>query len=194
MGKVIAIEHLTLDGVMQSPGRPDEDTRDGFTYGGWAGRGQDPAMQQVMGTYMSGSWSLLAGRRTYEDFAAHWPRQAPNPMTDALNRVDKYVVSGTLTGPLGWQNSTLLADDDAVDELKQDVPENLVIFGSGVLVRSLLARDLVGTLVLLTHPLVLGAGRRLFPDSGPKLPNFHLAHSTTTSTGVIIGVYQPTDQ
>ncbi len=193
MGKVIAIEHLTLDGVMQSPGRPDEDTRDGFTYGGWAGRGQDPAMQPVMGAYMSDSWSLLAGRRTYEDFAAHWPRQAPNPMTDALNRVHKYVVSGTLTGPIGWQHSTLLADDD-VAQLKQDVPENLVVFGSGVLVRSLLARDLVDILVLAIHPLVLGAGRRLFPDSGPKLPNLHVVESTTTPTGVILAVYRPTDQ
>ncbi|PZG13462.1 hypothetical protein [Nonomuraea aridisoli] len=99
MGKVVVIEHLTLDGVMQAPGHPEEDPRDGFPHGGWAAAGQDPLMQEVMGASMSSAWSLLAGRTTYERFAAYWPRQAPNPFTEALDRVTKYVASTTLNGP-----------------------------------------------------------------------------------------------
>ena len=193
MGKVVVIEHLTLDGVMQSPGHPDEDPRDGFRHGGWASRAQDPAMQEVMGARMSSTWSLLAGRTTYERFADYWPKQAPNPFTEALNRVQKYVASATLTEPLTWENSTLLKGDaaDAVAGLKESLEENLVVFGSGVLVRSLMPHDLVDEFVLMIHPLVLGSGRRLFPDSGSGLPAFRLIDSTTTGTGVIIAVYQP---
>lgn len=193
MGKVIVIEHLTLDGVMQAPGHPDEDPRDGFQHGGWANRSQDPAMQEVMGAHMSSAWSLLAGRTTYDRFADYWPKQAPNPFTEALNRVQKYVASTTLTEPLPWQHSTLLKGDaaDAVARLKEDLDENLVVFGSGVLVRSLLSRNLVDEFVLLIHPLVLGSGRRLFPSSGSDLFAFRLIDSATTATGVMIGTYQP---
>jgi dihydrofolate reductase len=193
MGKVIVIEHLTLDGVMQAPGHPDEDSRDGFQHGGWANRSQDPAMQEVIGTHMSSAWSLLAGRTTYERFADYWPKQAPNPFTEALNRVQKYVASTTLTEPLPWQHSTLLKGDAAVAvaRLKEDLDENLVVFGSGVLVRSLLPRNLVDEFVLLIHPLLLGSGRRLFPSSGSDLFAFRLIDSATTATGVMIGTYQP---
>lgn len=193
MGKVIVIEHLTLDGVMQAPGHPDEDSRDGFQHGGWANRSQDPAMQEVMGAHMSSAWSLLAGRTTYERFADYWPKQAPNPFTEALNRVQKYVASTTLTEPLPWQHSTLLKGDAAVAvaRLKEDLDENLVVFGSGVLVRSLLPRNLVDEFVLLIHPLVLGSGRRLFPSSDSDLFAFRLIDSATTATGVMIGTYQP---
>jgi dihydrofolate reductase len=193
MGKVIVIEHLTLDGVMQAPGHPDEDSRDGFQHGGWANRSQDPAMQEVMGAHMSSAWSLLAGRTTYERFADYWPKQAPNPFTEALNRVQKYVASTTLTEPLPWQHSTLLKGDAAVAvaRLKEDLDENLVVFGSGVLVRSLLPRNLVDEFVLLIHPLLLGSGRRLFPSSGSDLFAFRLIDSATTATGVMIGTYQP---
>jgi dihydrofolate reductase len=193
MGKVIVIEHLTLDGVMQAPGHPDEDSRDGFQHGGWANRSQDPAMQEVMGAHMSSAWSLLAGRTTYERFADYWPKQAPNPFTEALNRVQKYVASTTLTEPLPWQHSTLLIGDAAVAvaRLKEDLDENLVVFGSGVLVRSLLPRNLVDEFVLLIHPLLLGSGRQLFPSSGSDLFAFRLIDSATTATGVMIGTYQP---
>ncbi|MEV4159773.1 dihydrofolate reductase family protein [Nonomuraea dietziae] len=194
MGKVIAIEHLSLDGVMQAPGHPDEDSRDGFPHGGWAARRQDPVMQEAMGARMSSAWSLLVGRTTYERFADYWPKQAPNPFTEALDSVQKYVASTTLTEPLPWRNSTLLKGDaaDAVAGLKEKVAENLVVFGSGVLVRSLMPRDLVDEFVLLIHPLVLGAGRRLFPNAGSNLSAFHLLDSTTTGTGVIIATYRPT--
>jgi dihydrofolate reductase len=193
MGKVIAIEHLTLDGVMQGPGHPEEDPRDGFQHGGWANRSQDPAMQEVIGARMSSAWSLLAGRTTYERFADYWPKQEPNPFTEALNSVQKYVASTTLTEPLPWQNSTLLRGDaaDAVARLKEELDENLVVFGSGVLVRSLMPGNLVDEFVLLIHPLVLGSGRRLFPNTGPNQSAFHLVGSATTGTGVIIATYQP---
>lgn len=193
MGKVIVIEHLTLDGVMQAPGHPDEDPRDGFEHGGWANRRQDPAMREVMGARMSSVWSLLAGRTTYERFADYWPKREPNPFTEALDRVQKYVASTTLTEPLPWQNSILLKDDaaDAVARLKKELGENLVVFGSGVLVRSLMPRDLVDEFVLLIHPLVLGSGRRLFPDTGSNLSAFQLVDSATTGTGVVIGTYRP---
>jgi dihydrofolate reductase len=193
LGKVIVIEHLTLDGVMQAPGHSDEDRRDGFEHGGWANQRQDPAMQEVMGARMSSAWSLLAGRTTYERFADYWPKQERNPFTEALNRVQKYVASTTLSEPLPWQNSTILkgAVADAVAGLKKELDENLVVFGSGVLVRSLMPRGLVDELVLLIHPLVLGSGRRLFPVSGSSPSPFELVDSATTGTGVIIATYRP---
>jgi dihydrofolate reductase len=193
LGKVIAIEHLTLDGVMQSPGAPDEDPRDGFEHGGWANERQDPAMQEAMSARMSSAWSLLAGRTTYERFADYWPKQESNPFTEALNRVQKYVASTTLTEPLPWQNSTLLKGDaaDAVANLKGELSENLVVFGSGVLIQSLLPRNLVDEFILLIHPLVLGSGRRLFPESGSTRSAFELVDSATTGTGVVIATYRP---
>ncbi|NEE02743.1 dihydrofolate reductase family protein [Phytoactinopolyspora halotolerans] len=192
MGKIVVIEHLTLDGVMQAPGHPDEDRRDGFEHGGWASKRQDPAMQELMGARMSSAWSLLLGRTTYEQFAAYWPHQEPNPFTDALNRVQKYVASTTLTEPLPWQNSVLLEGDaaGAVADLRRALDENLVVFGSGVLVRSLLARRLVDELVLMVHPTVLGTGRRLFAGSGIESFDLTLAESATTDSGVQLAVYQ----
>jgi dihydrofolate reductase len=191
MSKVVAIEHITLDGVMQGPARPDEDTRDSFEYGGWAAR-NDPAMMEVLGARMGSSWSLLVGRTTYEDFASFWPNQPqPNPFTEALNNVEKFVASTTLAEPLPWQNSTLLKGDaaDAVAKLKKNHDKTLVIFGSGVLVQSLMRCDLIDEYVLQIHPLVLGKGRRLFPDGSP-LTNFSLVDSVSTGTGVIIATYR----
>jgi len=191
MSKVVVIQHLTLDGVMQAPGHPDEDPRDGFEHGGWAQRDNDPVMQEVMGARMGTSWSLLLGRTTYERFADFWPRQPANPFTEVLNQVSKYVASTTLTEPLGWANSMLLKGDaaEAVAELKVQQEGNLVVFGSGVLLQSLMQSDLVDEYVLQIHPLVLGSGRRLFSDGGPPA-TFRLADSVTTATGVIIGTYQ----
>lgn len=197
MSRVVVIEHLTLDGVMQGPARPDEDTRDGFEYGGWgAAAGDDPAMREALGARMGSSWALLVGRVTYEDFASVWPTMPqPNPFTEALNNVQKFVASTTLTEPLPWQNSTLLKGDaaDAVARLKKDRAETLVIFGSGVLVQSLMRRDLIDEYVLQIHPLALGKGHRLFPDGGP-LTRLSLVDSVTTGTGVIIATYQPASE
>jgi dihydrofolate reductase len=193
MSKVVAIEHLTLDGVMQGPGRPDEDRREGFAHGGWAAAGSDPAMQKVAAEHMGGAWSLLVGRVTYEDFAGHWPRQPrPNRFSDALDNAEKFVASTTLAEPRPWRSSRLLKGDaaEAVARLKQEHDRTLVIFGSGVLVRSLMRHGLIDELVLQVHPLVLGTGRRLFPDGSPLI-RFRLASSATTATGVVIATYRP---
>lgn len=192
MGKVVAIEALTLDGVMQGMGRPDEDRRGGFEYGGWAAGRGDAVMQKVLSAHMSNPWSLLLGRITYLNFAAYWPKQPPNPMSEKMNSVEKFVASTTLTEPLAWQNSVLLGGDaaDAVATLKQEHPKRLVIFGSGVLVQSLMRRNLIDEYVLQIHPLVLGTGLRLFPDGSP-LTHLTLVDSVTTGTGVIIATYRP---
>jgi dihydrofolate reductase len=189
--KVAVINHVTLDGVMQGPGRPDEDTRDGFSHGGWAVPYSDETLGGVMGERMAGTAALLLGRRTYEDFAGFWPAQRDNPFTRMLDAVQKYVASTTLREPLPWQNSTLLGDDvvAAVSELRERPGGDLVILGSGALVRSLLPHGLIDELTLMVNPLVLGSGRRLF-DGGVRTP-LRLVDSTVTPAGVMIGTYQP---
>lgn len=136
---------------------------------------------------------LLFGRRTYEDFAGFWPRQVDNPFTAVLDEKQKYVASTTLREPLPWRNSTLLsgAADDAVAGLKERSDEDLTVLGSGELVRSLMRNDLVDEYLLLIHPLVLGAGRRLFAGSGPSSA-LRLVDTVTTTTGVVIATYQAT--
>ena len=191
MAKVVVFTSLTLDGVMQAPGRPDEDTRGGFTHGGWALPYNDQVMASVLAENMAGAGPLLLGRRTYEDFHGFWPHQTDNPFTEVLNATRKYVASTTLAEPLPWANSTLLEGDaaEAVAKLKQEPGQDLTVLGSGELVRSLIRRDLVDRYILLIHPLVLGTGRRLFPDGGVPA-TLRLAGSTTTTTGVIIATYQ----
>jgi dihydrofolate reductase len=190
MGKVVAFTSLTLDGVMQAPGRPDEDRRGGFDRGGWAQPYNDPVMGRVAAEGMAREGSLLLGRRTYEDFFSFWPKQPDNPFTEALDNTRKYVASTTMEEPLPWRNSTLLKGDaaDAVAELKRRSDEDLTVLGSGELVQSLRRRDLIDEYVLLIHPLVLGTGRKLFPDGGPPA-QLRLADTVTTTTGVIIATY-----
>jgi len=191
MGQVVAIEHLTLDGVYQAPAREDEDRRDGFDLGGWAMAASAPEMQHVIGARMGSSWSLLAGRVTYEDLAGFWPKQPANPITDALNNAEKFVISNTLAEPLAWENSTLLRGDgaEAVERLKKQHDKRLVIFGSGALVQSLVQRKLVDEFVLQVHPVVLGKGRRLFAEGSP-FTQLKLIESVPVSTGVVILTYQ----
>ena len=174
MGNIVVICNLTLDGVMQGPGRPDEDRRDGFTHGGWAVPYSADAMGRVMGERAGRQGAMLFGRRTYEDFANVWPQQ-DSPFTAVMNKLQKYVASTTLSSPLPWVNSTLLTGDlaDSVTAVKAGEPDrDLVVLGSGELVRSLLSAQLVDEFVLLIHPLVLGSGRRLFPGrrSGCGVP------------------------
>lgn len=190
MGKVVVIEHVTLDGVMQAPGRADEDQRDGFEHGGWAHARVDEVMGRVMGEGMARGGALLFGRRTYEDFFSFWPTQTDNPYTDVLDNTLKYVASRSLKEPLPWRNSTLLHGDaaEAVAKLKEG--DDLGVLGSGQLVRSLMQRGLVDEFVLMTHPLVLGTGRRLFADGG-AFAELRLTDTTTTTTGVVIAKYQP---
>jgi dihydrofolate reductase len=190
--KVTMINHVTLDGVMQGPGRPDEDTRDGFEHGGWAVPYSDEVMGRVMGEGMARTEGLLLGRRTYEDFAGFWPKQQDNPYTQKLNAAQKYVASTTLQEALPWHNSTLLRGDAvaAVAELRERPGGDLAILGSGALVRSLLPHGLIDELTLMINPLVLGSGRRLF-DGGGVPAALRLVSSTTTTTGVVIATYEP---
>jgi len=189
MGRIIAMTNVSLDGVMQAPARPDEDPRGGFSHGGWAA--PYAAMNEVGGS-TSDSGGLLFGRRTYEDFYNVWPKRKDNPYTELLNNSQKYVASATLKEPLPWMNSTLLKGDaaDAVARLKQELGKDLLILGSGALIQSLMERNLVDEYIILMHPLVLGSGRRLFPDGG-RFAALKLVSSKTTSKGVVIATYQP---
>jgi dihydrofolate reductase len=189
MRKIVVLMHLTLDGVMQAPGRPDEDMRDGFAHGGWAlPRGDAMGMVDVG---LGPQGALLLGRRTYEDFAAFWPRQTENPFTTMLTSMQKYVASTTLQAPLLWSNTTLLPGDAAaaVAALKVEPGPDLLVMGSGVLVQALMRHALVDRFVLLIHPLVLGIGRRLF-SAGSLPAELELATTTTAPSGVIIATYR----
>jgi dihydrofolate reductase len=189
---ISAILSISMDGVIQAPGRPDEDTRGGFERGGWAMPYNDEVMAQRMGEGMASSGAMLFGRRTYEDFYSYWPQQTDNPFTPYLNQATKYVVSNTLSEPLQWQNSILLSGDPAasVSRLKSESGPDLGIVGSAQLVRSLLAAKLIDRYLLLIHPLVLGQGHRLFDERGPGV-DFELTDSVVTSKGVIIATYEP---
>src|SRR5919106_2018202 len=145
MRKITVVESVTLDGVMQAPGGPDEDTRGGFQHGGWARPYSDEVMGREMGKGMGAS-ELLFGRRTYEQFYSFWPNAPqPNPFTEVLNNSQKYVASTTLTEPLPWMNSTLLAGEaaEAVAELKAQPGADITVLGSGDLVASLMEHDLI---------------------------------------------------
>jgi dihydrofolate reductase len=190
MRKIIVTNNLTLDGVMQAPGRPDEDTRGGFKHGGWALPFNDAVKGQAMAEGMSQEGELLFGRRTYEDFFKVWPGRKDNPFTEVLDRTHKYVVSTTLKEPLPWKNSTLLSSVDDVAKLKQQPGKTLALLGSGALFRSLFQRGLVDEYVLLIHPLVLGEGCRMFGSDG-AFAKLRLTKSISTTTGVIIATYAP---
>jgi dihydrofolate reductase len=195
MRKLMVLNNLTLDGVMQAPGRPDEDPRGGFPYGGWATPYMDAVKGQTMGEGMSQGADLLFGRRTYEDFFAVWPNRTDNPFTAVLDASRKYVASRTLREPLPWMNSTLLDGDaaDAVARLKQEPGLDLLVMGSGVLAESLMRRGLVDGYMLLIHPLVLGTGRCLFTHDG-VMTKLRLVKSVATTTGVIIATYEPAER
>ncbi len=190
MSKVVVFTNLTLDGVMQAPGRPDEDRRGGFEHGGWA---TPYATMEAAEESMANTGALLLGRRTYEDFYTVWPNRTGNPFTAVLNNTQKYVASTTLKEPLSWSNSTLLKGDtaEAVARLKEEPGKDLVVLGSGELVQSLMRHNLVDAYVLLIHPLVLGSGRRLFPDGG-AVAALRLVDTKTTTTGVVIATYAAT--
>jgi dihydrofolate reductase len=189
--RIVVITHVTLDGVMQGPGRSDEDTRDGFAHGGWAAeRAGDEAITRAWGRRLAAGSGYLLGRRTYQDVLAHWNTQ-DGPFRDALNNAPKYVASTTLTEPLPWPNSTLLGNVPAsVAELKRTPGDDLHIMGSGALIQSLAPLGLIDEYLLCIHPIVLGTGRRLFTDgSGPAA--FDVSEVTPTATGVIIAAFHP---
>jgi dihydrofolate reductase len=191
MRRVIVINNLTLDGVMQAPGRADEDTRGGFKHGGWAAMpNEDPDIGRAMGERMAEGGPLLLGRRTYQDFYDFWPKQ-DSPFTAVLENTQKYVASKTLSDPLPWSNSTLLKGDatEAVAELKEQPGNDIGVLGSGELVRTLIPHHLIDEYVLLIHPIVLGTGRRMFPDDG-SVVSLRLIDALPTRSGVVITTYQ----
>ena len=190
--KIVVMNNVTLDGVMQAPGRADEDTRGGFSHGGWASHNigePDPEIGAAMGARMSRSDGLLFGRRTYEDLLTTWNSRG-GMFKDALNAAQKYVVSQTLTDPLPWPNSTLLSGNvvDAVAELRSRPGRELHIMGSGQLIEVLVAHELVDEFLLMIFPVVLGSGRQLF--SGDTYMELALVDAKATSSGVVIATFR----
>ncbi|MEU1203739.1 dihydrofolate reductase family protein [Nocardia sp. NPDC005825] len=191
MRKVNATLSITLDGVVQGLGRPDEDTRGGFTHGGWGGKYNDEVMAAEMGKGMAEPTDMLFGRRTWTDFIGAWAtRTDDNPFTTHMNAATKYVCSRTLENADAWQNSILLPGDaaESVAKLMTEEGRDLTIIGSASLVRDLHAAGLVDSYTLLIHPLTLGTGMRLF-EGGAPLTEFELTGSVTTTKGVIIAHY-----
>jgi len=195
MRKIVVVENLSLDGVMQAPGRSDEDVRDGFAHGGWATPYNDAVKFQIMAGGMAEAGPMLFGRTTYEDFYKVWHNRTDNPFTAVLDNADKYVASTTLSEPLPWENSTRLTGDvaEAVARLKAQPGKDFVVLGSGELVRSLARYDLIDEYVLMIHPLVLGSGRRLFADDG-AFARLRLVDVKPTTTGVMIATYRRAEQ
>ena len=180
MRRVVAVELLSVDGVMESPEE-------------WAFSYSNEEMEEANAAGMAASDAMLLGRVTYEGLAAFWPNQpGGTPVVDYINSVPKYVVSGTLEEPLGWNNSTLIEGDvaESIAELKRQPGKDITIIGSGVLVRSLLRDGLLDELRLMVHPIVLGGGRRLF-EAGDDRKALELVDSKTFGTGVLYLTYRP---
>ena len=189
MRELIVNTFVTLDGVMQAPGGPEEDPSGGFEHGGWSFGYWDEQMQQTMGETMSKPFDLVLGRKTYEIFAAYWP-QADDPAAEVLNSATKHVASTTLTD-VEWQNSKLIEGDvpEGVHALKEEDGPELQVHGSANLIQTLLEHGLIDEVRLWTFPLVLGKGKRLF-DGGTVPAGFELTSSQTSSTGVITATYR----
>jgi dihydrofolate reductase len=196
MRKVIVNEWMTLDGVVQAPGAADEDPTGGFKYGGWHQRYFDDASRQWVLKNLNDAGGYLFGRRTYVGFAAHWPNASAEEQVIArpLNTKPKYVASTTLSGPLAWQNSTLLEGDamQAVARLKQGNGGDLHVIGSTKLVQALIQSDLVDEFRLMIDPLVIGGGKRIFPANSELRP-LRLTDSQVTTTGAILATYARKD-
>jgi dihydrofolate reductase len=192
--QIILCDFMSLDGVVQAPGGPEEDAESGFAHGGWSAPYFDPdAMGPVLGEIMDKTEALLFGRRTWQGMAAAWPERAGDPYADQMNALPKYVASRTLTqDDLSW-NSTLLPPDDAIGavrELRARDGKGLQIWGSASLATQLVAHDLVDEYVLMIEPVLLGGGKRVFPDDGQARP-LELVSTVITSTGVLVCTYRP---
>jgi dihydrofolate reductase len=191
MRKIIAITQVTLDGIMQSPGGPEEDPRGGFTQGGWVLPYWDEAMGEIMGEIMSAEFDMLLGRRTYETFAAYWPHAGDNPIANAFNKATKYVVTNSLDR-FDWVKTHRMSGD-VVDEIRRlkasDGPE-LHMWGSHKLLQTLIATELVDEFRVLVYPVVLGKGKRLFENGVPPR-GLTLVESRSTPKGVLFNTYRP---
>jgi dihydrofolate reductase len=193
--RIIISDFMSLDGVVQAPGGREEDTEGGFTHGGWSMPFFDPdSMGPTIGEVMQATDALLFGRRTWQVMAAAWPGRAGDAFADRMNEIPKYVVSRTLTqDDLYWSNSTLLAADDAiaaVRALRERDGGGIQVMGSASVASQLIANDLVDEYRLMIEPIVLGGGKRLFPDDG-QARALELVSTSTSKTGVLICNFQP---
>ncbi|MER8866753.1 dihydrofolate reductase family protein [Mesorhizobium sp. M0751] len=190
MRKIIAATFVSLDGVMQAPGGPQEDPVGGFKFGGWTFHYWDDVMGAAMGETFSKPFALLLGRKTYDIFAAHWPYQKNDPIADSFNAVTKYVATHR-PDTLSWQNSQPLGGDvvATLRRMKQEDGPDLLIQGSSELIQTLLANDLIDEISLLIFPLVLGKGKKLF-GSGTIPAAFKLTRSQASTTGVLMASYE----
>ncbi len=196
MRKVIVNEFLSLDGVAQAPGGPEEDTSGGFRHGGWQMGHDDERVGAWAAKYIDEAGAFLLGRRTYELFAGYWPNAPEQAQVIAkpLNTKPKHVVSTTLSDPLEWRNSTVLQGDlaDAVTALKREDGGDVHVIGSTQLVHSLVEQGLVDELRLVMYPVILGGGKRIFSDDGARRP-LRLTDAEITSTGAILATYAPAE-
>ena len=192
--QIVVVAYMSLDGVVQAPNRPDEDNDGGFAHGGWSHRFYDPdIMGPVFGEAMQGAAALLFGRRTWEMFAAAWSGRSGDVFSGLMNALQKYVVSSTLSDDdLTW-NTKLIPADNAVAEittLHRAAGGELVVLGSPRLVQTLLSENLVDELRLMIEPVLLGGGKRIFPDDG-GMRTLELISTVTTATGVNVCTYRP---
>ncbi|GGN54376.1 deaminase reductase [Streptomyces albiflavescens] len=197
--RIVVSEFISIDGVVQAPGGPDEDTDGGFAHGGWSHPYFDP---EVVGSAFADGLgraeALLFGRRTWQTMAAAWPERAGDPFADRMNSLPKYVVSGTLgeDDVTSWNNTTLIPGDEAVArlrELRATEGGDLAMMGSPTLVRTLLREGLVDELQLIRMPVILGGGKTIFPEDGVKRP-LERVSTVTGKTGVEVCVYRPADE
>jgi len=192
MRKLVMAGFVSLDGVMQAPGGPEEDPEDGFPYGGWQYPFADPELGEIVSAVYTRTSAFLLGRRTYDIFAGYWPEHddPDNPVAGRLNRLPKYVVSTTLTDP-AWGPTTVIHEriPERVAELKEQDGGDILIQGSGRLLQTLFTHDLVDELVVGIYPVVLGRGKRLFEDGVPAR-TLRLTDSRRTSAGALFNTYE----
>jgi dihydrofolate reductase len=193
--QIILSDFMSLDGVVQAPGGPKEDTDGAFAHGGWSGKYFDPdTMGAAIDAVMARTDALLFGRRTWQAMAAAWPGRAGDPFADRMNAIPKYVASRTLSqDDLTWSNSTVLPADDAIGavrELRAREGRGLQVWGSASLAAQLIEHDLVDEYQLMIEPILLGGGKRIFPEDGRARP-LELVSTTTAGTGVLVCTYRP---
>ncbi|MFD1145479.1 dihydrofolate reductase family protein [Larkinella insperata] len=191
MRKLILPVYMTMDGIVQAPGGPQEDSTNNFGWGGWMFPFSDPMLDEKLAALAAEPYDLLLGRRTYEIFAAYWPYQVNHPMADLFNRIEKYVVATTAVDT-SWENSTLISHHvvEKIQELKAQEKPNLLVWGSRQLVQTLFRHHLVDVLQIWTCPLTLGRGKKLF-EEGTQPQNWKLMDSVVSTTGVIVATYVP---